>query len=182
MNKEDLDQLYNLQVPGLKARQADDFSTDVDEKSKAYLYKVQELREKQRNLLPLFLQSKRIVQRHKRCLSTILAENEEHIPYQLQTVIDKGQEGLKSYSDLLENVDQVLKKNQELTDQLQRYQKNLHQVKQKLQATEAYVEELTGADKSAQQTQALQQIEQAKGRIQDLLSGMFENIDNTGQQ
>lgn len=118
MNKEDLDQLYNLEVPGLKARQGDDFSSEMDEKSKAYLYKVQELREKQRNLLPLFLQSKRIVQRHKRCLSTILSENEEHLPYQLQTVIDKGLGGLKSYSDLLENVDQVLKKNQDLTDQL----------------------------------------------------------------
>ena len=40
MNKEDLDQLYNLQVPGLQTRQADDFAADMDEKSKAYLYKV----------------------------------------------------------------------------------------------------------------------------------------------
>jgi hypothetical protein len=41
----------------------------------------------------------------------ILTENEENIPYQLQRVIDKGQEGLNGYSKLLENIATVLRKN-----------------------------------------------------------------------
>lgn len=67
-------------------------------------------------LLPLFLQSKAIVARHKRCLRVILEENEENIPYQLQRIIDKGREGLNGYSKLLENIETVLKKNKYLTE------------------------------------------------------------------
>jgi len=81
MNEEDLDKMYNLKLSNMKGRQADDFSGEMNEASKVYFYKIKDLRDKQRTLLPLFLQSKKIVERHKKCLSTILKENDEHIPY-----------------------------------------------------------------------------------------------------
>jgi len=55
----------------------------------------------QKNLLPLYLESQRVVKRHQKCLSTILTENEDAIPRQLANIIDKGAEGLASYGQLL---------------------------------------------------------------------------------
>ena len=83
MNKADLDKMFNLQVLKPDAALSDSVS-------KQYLEKISSLREQQKGLLPLFLQSQRVVARHKRCLKVILTENEENIPYQLQRVIDKG--------------------------------------------------------------------------------------------
>lgn len=85
-----------------------------------------------------------MVARHKRCLKVILTENEENIPYQLQRVIDKGQEGLNGYGKLLENIQTVLKKNQFLTEQLQKYQENINEVSTKTLQTEASIHELRG--------------------------------------
>ena len=74
----------------------------------------------------------------------ILTENEENIPYQLQRVIDKGQEGLNGYGKLLENIQNVLTKNQALTEQLQKYQENINEVSAKTIQTEASIHELRG--------------------------------------
>ena len=49
--------------------------------------------------------------KHKRCLKVIMQENDANIPYQLQRIVDKGQEGLNAYGKLLENIETVLKRN-----------------------------------------------------------------------
>lgn len=136
MNKHDLDKIFNLELPELE--------DSSDKTSQQYFEKIKALRQQQKVLLPLFLQSKAIVARHKRCLRVILEENEENIPYQLQRIIDKGREGLNGYSKLLENIETVLKKNKYLLEQLMRYQDNITEVSIKTNLTEAGVQELRG--------------------------------------
>lgn len=52
----------------------------ADRTSQEYFNKIQNLRDMQKNLLPLYLESQRVVKRHQKCLSTILEENEDAIP------------------------------------------------------------------------------------------------------
>lgn len=73
MNKHDLDKIFNLELPELE--------DSSDKTSQQYFEKIKALRQQQKVLLPLFLQSKAIVARHKRCLRVILEENKENIPY-----------------------------------------------------------------------------------------------------
>jgi hypothetical protein len=73
MNRADLDTMFNLPVG--------DAASSQDGISKQYMDKIASLREQQKALLPLFLQSQSVVARHKRCLKVILNENEENIPY-----------------------------------------------------------------------------------------------------
>ena len=165
MNKADLDKMFNLQVMKPDAALTDSVS-------KQYLEKISSLREQQKALLPLFLQSQRVVARHKRCLKVILTENEENIPYQLQRVIDKGQEGLNGYGKLLDNIQNVLTKNQALTEQLQKYQENINEVSAKTMQTEASIHELRGD--VTQQALVVNRIEQSKDKINNMLSGLMD--------
>ena len=75
--------------------------------------------------MPLFLQSKRIVKKHHNCFSTILKENSENIPLQLQKTLFKGKEGLKSYGLMLENIDDLFKRNKMLIEQLNSQNQNI---------------------------------------------------------
>jgi len=72
MNEEDLDKMYNLDMSNMNGKEADGFSEEMDDTSKNFYNKIKALRDKQKTLLPLFLQSKKIVDKHKKCLSTIV--------------------------------------------------------------------------------------------------------------
>lgn len=85
--------------------------TNIDSESKAYINKIQNCREKQIDLIPLFLHAKQAINKHKKCLKVILNESEDSIPFQLMTTLNKGQEGLQNYAKLLDNIDRVLQKN-----------------------------------------------------------------------
>ena len=76
---------------------------------------------------------------------------------------------------MLENVAALLKKNQFMTEQLQRYQENIQYATKKTIQAEKNVQELRGD--VTQQALVLERIEKSKGRIQDLLSGMFNGSD-----
>ena len=89
--------------------------------TQSYVKKYTALREQQKKLLPLFLETQKKVAKHKRCLKVIMQENDANIPYQLQRIVDKGQEGLNAYSKLLANIEAVLKRNELVTKQIQDY-------------------------------------------------------------
>ena len=76
MNLDDLDQMFNL-------RMFEDGITPegLDKTSQTYLNKIVQLREMQKKILPLYLESKKLVFKHQKCLSTILNENNELIPF-----------------------------------------------------------------------------------------------------
>lgn len=166
MNKDDLDDMFNMEIQT---------QASMDDVSRQYCERIQRIREQQKHLLPLFLQSKRVVARHKRCLKVILQENEQNIPYQLQRTIDKGHEGLNGYGKLLENIETILKKNNDLTEQLQKYQAKIRSVASKTANTESGIQSLKGD--VTQNATVLKKIENSKGRIQDLLAGMYTNLD-----
>lgn len=86
--------------------------------TQSYVKKYTALREQQKKLLPLFLETQKKVAKHKRCLKVIMQENDANIPYQLQRIVDKGQEGLNAYGKLLANIETVLKRNQLVTKQI----------------------------------------------------------------
>ena len=64
-------------------------------------------------------------------MKTILDDDLDYIPSQLQQIIDRGQEGLKSYGLLLGSIEKVLKRNYNLTDQLLKYQDNIQEVQER---------------------------------------------------
>lgn len=68
-------------------------------------------REIQKKMLPLYLESQRLVEMHKKCINTILRENQKDIPDQLNRIMDKGRTGLDSYGMLLKNIQKTLEKN-----------------------------------------------------------------------
>lgn len=119
-NVKNLDQMFNLE---LNVVEVDESTQEVD-KSEKYLFKILQLREAQKKILPLYLESKSIVSRHQNCLQTIINDDFDYIPSQLQQVIDKGSEGLSSYQSLLDNIDKVIQRNSNLIEQLQRYQQS----------------------------------------------------------
>lgn len=57
-----------------------------------------------------------------------MKENSDLIPFQLLKIIDKGQEGLSSYSKLLDSIQTVLKRNNNLTEELKTYHDNISEV------------------------------------------------------
>ncbi len=60
-----------------------------------------------------------------------MKENSDLIPFQLNKIIDKGQEGLASYSRLLDSIESVLQRNNNLTEELKTYHDNIAQVQTK---------------------------------------------------
>lgn len=109
MNNQDLEKMFHLGI-GENTQLLSD-SPGMDKKSKAYLQKINLMREEQKKILPLYLESQKLVQKHQGCLKTLYNENHDFIPYQLLKIIDKGQHGLDSYNKLLENISVVLKRN-----------------------------------------------------------------------
>uniref|UniRef100_A0A7S3FY80 Uncharacterized protein n=1 Tax=Strombidium rassoulzadegani TaxID=1082188 RepID=A0A7S3FY80_9SPIT len=175
MNKRDLDEMFNMRLGHLERDQENSNYQAMDDTSKQYVAKIMELREKQKRLLPLFLQSQKVVTRHKKCLKVILQENEENIPYQLSRVIEKGQQGLDGYGQLLSNIQSVLVKNQYLVEQLGKYHSNIQSVTKKTKHVDMGIKQLNG-DVSQQEVLMMKMAKQ-KDRINDLLSGMFTSIN-----
>ena len=103
----------------------------LDRTSQEYFTKIAREREFQKKMLPLYLESQRLVAMHKRCISTILSENSKDIPHQLNRIMDKGQAGLESYGQLLKNIQSTLAKNNELTQKLSDYQSSVITVKKR---------------------------------------------------
>jgi uncharacterized protein YoxC len=68
-----------------------------------------------------------------------------------------------------------LKKNNDLTEQLQKYQSKIKSVASKTANTENGIQSLKGD--VTQNATVLKKIENSKGRIQDLLAGMYTNLD-----
>jgi len=56
---------------------------EVEGTSERYLKQISEKREQQRAWLPLFVQTQKVVAKHKKCLQVILNENAQNMPYQL---------------------------------------------------------------------------------------------------
>ena len=178
ISRADLERMFNLKNLGAVE------PNEHDATSRFYFEKIKASREKLRRMLPLFLQSQRIVAKHKHCLKVIQRQEKsgesDKIPHQLQLLIEKGEDGLNGYSKMLENVAALLKKNQYMTEQLQRYQENIQYATKKTIQAEKNVQELRGD--VTQQALVLERIEKSKGRIQDLLSGMFNGSDQHKKQ
>jgi len=83
-----IDNIFNLQLPHLSEESEPQSGTN--DIGIEYFRKIKELRDRQKKLLPLFLESKRMINSHRKCLSTILLNDKENLPFQLQRVIDKG--------------------------------------------------------------------------------------------
>ena len=85
LNNNDLDDIFNMRIMAANPHLDDvaklQAAKDTDSTATQYIQSIQELRAKQKKLLPLFLESSRIVERHQKCLKTILNENNENIPY-----------------------------------------------------------------------------------------------------
>jgi len=81
MNKADLERIFNLK--NLGAIEPNEYDTT----SKFYFDKIKASREKLRKMLPLFLQSQRIIAKHKHCLKVIQRQEKGDeagkIPHQL---------------------------------------------------------------------------------------------------
>lgn len=116
----------------------------LDDTSKFYLTKIASLREKQRKLLPLFLQSQKVVNRHQKCLKVMLDDNNENIPYQLSRIVEKGQEGLEGYSKLLKNIKSVLTKNESMVSSLSEYSSKIKQLQQKNEQLTMGMKQISG--------------------------------------
>lgn len=116
-NNKNLDKVFNMEMPSPKNASGN----PLDNQSHQYFERIRKIREKQKRLLPLYLESKKLVNRHKKCMSVILNENEAMMPYQIQRVLEKGREGLDGYLKLLSNIETILNKNNALTEQLDRY-------------------------------------------------------------
>jgi len=116
-----LDSLFHLDLPEAH-----------DDKSKEFLERIRQIREKQKQYLPLFLESQDSVIRHQRCLESLVGENREDLPFQLQRVITKGHEGLSSYSSLLGSIHSSLKRNRDLTEELGQFNSNIFKVANKV--------------------------------------------------
>ena len=84
--------------------------------------------------------------------------------------MDKGKAGLDSYGQLLKNIQSTLAKNNELTQKLSDYQASVITVKKRANQTDDLVSSLSGEN-------TIGRIQKSKGRIQDLLNGMFKQPD-----
>ena len=81
-NHVEIEKMFNLQMgvkEGTINQQAiDDF---IKEKTKDRLEKIKDLRQNQTKILPLYLEAKKLVAKHQKCLSTIIKEDSDQIPY-----------------------------------------------------------------------------------------------------
>ena len=68
--------MFNLE---LNVVEVDESTQEVD-KSGKYLFKILQLREAQKKILPLYLESKEIVRTHQNCLATIIKDDFDFIP------------------------------------------------------------------------------------------------------
>ena len=82
-----IDNKFNLNADGFDQGQ-------LDKTSQLYFNKIMEVREMQKQILPLYMGSQEVINKHKKCLSTILKENREVMPQQLLRVVSKGETGL----------------------------------------------------------------------------------------
>jgi hypothetical protein len=76
-NNKNLDKVFNMEMPSPKNASGN----PLDNQSHQYFERIRKIREKQKRLLPLYLESKKLVNRHKKCMSVILNENEAMMPY-----------------------------------------------------------------------------------------------------
>jgi hypothetical protein len=97
----------------------------------------------QKSLLPLYLESQNIVRRHQRVLRMI-QESRREIPLQLIKAIDKGLNGLNTYSAMLADIHTSLVRNNYRADQLNKYQINMNSAAEKTQQVERNVASLGG--------------------------------------
>ena len=144
-----------------------------DKTSKEYFERIKKLRDMQRNLLPLYLEAQRVVQRHEKVFEAIMAQNSSQIPIQLEKIISKGRQGLQSYRLLLLNIHRILQKNNFLSIQMNNFQQHLKYAQNKSTTTEANVNMINETTETAV---TLKRIQKSKGRIQDLLQGMFKEV------
>ena len=73
----DLEKKFNMELPT--------FSTEYDSEvphrvSKEYFNKIKKLRSMQRNLLPLYLEAQKVVEKHEKVFDTIVVNNQHKIP------------------------------------------------------------------------------------------------------
>lgn len=71
MNKEDIDKKFNF-----KTNQNQCFAELIDEVGKPFVEKIISIRDQQKALLPLYMESKILVQKHQNCLRTVLKQSE----------------------------------------------------------------------------------------------------------
>ena len=86
----------------------------TDAVSKRFIHNIIKLRKLQAQKLPLFLQAIRIVKRQLHCLETVRVQYvESELPVQISRVLILGVQGLKNYTNLIQGIRKVLKKNTE---------------------------------------------------------------------
>ena len=77
MNSRDLDKTFGMQLPKLTKEH---LAEKPDKTSKEYFARIQKLRDMQRDLLPLYLQAQKVVQRHERVFEAIMAQHNAQMP------------------------------------------------------------------------------------------------------
>lgn len=82
VDRQKIEEMFNLQMKvkqgGISAQALNDF---VMGKTKDRLEKIKDLRQNQTKILPLYLEAKKLVAKHQKCLSTIIKEDSDHIPF-----------------------------------------------------------------------------------------------------
>lgn len=96
MNKFEVGGMFNLDI-ALGSEEVQHLS----KKSKTFFDNINALRNMQQEMLPLFLQSQRMVKMHQNCLMTIERESGGIIPMSMLKLVKEGQQGLFNYDQVL---------------------------------------------------------------------------------
>lgn len=75
VNDEELEKIFNFCSDENTA-----LALQLDKISRPYLDKIIGYRETQKKLMPLFLESKKLIEKHKKCLKTVLNEHQIYMP------------------------------------------------------------------------------------------------------
>ena len=144
MNKRDIEKMFSLD---LKLDEEDILA--LKKKSKHFMRNIQNLRDMQRDLLPLFLQSLRLVRKHLNCLRVLADEQSEYMPLNMMKMVSQGYQGLQSYQLVLKDIEHILIKNSTLSTKLVRYQSHFDKLGIKFRELDDAVHEMKNDGESS---------------------------------
>ena len=140
ISKADLDKKFNL-----KQNQNQCFVDLIDETGKPYVEKIMALRDEQRELLPLYIQSKYLVAKHQNCIKTLLRdENSDQIPEQIKNLLAKGEKGLSDYGRLMHSISTILRRNSYLIEQMALYHENMTSINEQSREIQETINRIKG--------------------------------------
>jgi len=160
-NMKDINRVYNLDI------------VPVDEVAQQFQNRLQAVREEQKSIIPLFMESMYLVNKHRDCLNALddPALNDQ-VPRQLLHTFKKGQTGIVGYSSLLESINTILKRNAKLEHQLVQAHKNLKNVSKKAQLTVLNVKSLEDGSDPTKNAELADRYEKSKDRLKGLLNNI----------